>query len=154
VCDAVAYKLLRGSSLDGVVLLVAKLRSLDPDCVVDWTFPPEPASVGEARRAARHRLEGWGLEEQTFATDLVVSELATNVIRHAMGPIRLRLILDRTLTVEVSDDSDTAPHLRHARIQDETGRGLFIVASVSRHWGTRYSRTGKTIWAEQELSET
>jgi len=136
-----------------VVLLVAKLRSFDPDCVVDWTFPPEPASVGDARRAARHRLEQWGLEEQTFATDLVVSELATNVIRHATGPIRLRLILDRTLTVEVSDDSDTAPHLRHARIQDEGGRGLFIVASVSRHWGTRYSQTGKTIWAEQELAE-
>jgi PAS domain S-box-containing protein len=154
VCDAVAYKLLQGGSLDGAVVLVAKLRSLDPDRVIDWTFPPEPASVGQARRAARHQLEQWGLEEQTFATDLVVSELATNVIRHAIGPIRLRLILDRTLTVEVSDDSDTAPHLRHARIQDEGGRGLFIVASVSRHWGTRFSERGKTIWAEQELADT
>ncbi len=87
-----------------------------------------------------------------FVTDLVVSELATNVIRHAEGAIQLRLILDRTLTVEVSDDADTAPHLRHARLQDEGGRGLFLVASMTRHWGTRYEDGGKTIWAEQSLT--
>lgn len=87
-------------------------------------------------------------------TDLVVSELATNVIRHAVGRIRLRLIVDRTLTVEVSDDADTAPHLRHARLQDEGGRGLFLIASLTRHWGTRYGETGKTIWAEQDLTGT
>ncbi|WP_393101835.1 ATP-binding protein [Streptomyces sp. LN325] len=94
----------------------------------------------------------WGLEDHVFVTDLVVSELATNVIRHAEGAIQLRLILDRTLTVEVSDDADTAPHLRHARLQDEGGRGLFLVASMTRHWGTRYEDGGKTIWAEQSLT--
>lgn len=80
----------------------------------------------------------------------MVSELATNVIRHAQGPIRLRLILDRALSTEVSDDADTALHLRHARLQDEGGRGLFIVASLAQHWGTRYEETGKTIRAEQD----
>ncbi|MEU4098431.1 SpoIIE family protein phosphatase [Streptomyces sp. NPDC026673] len=153
VCDEVAYRVLRGSApQDGSALLVARTRSIAPDRMTSWTFPAEALSVGEARRAARGRLAEWGLEDQVPVTDLVVSELATNVIRHATGPIRLRLILDRGLTVEVHDDADTAPHLRHARLQDEGGRGLFLVASLTRHWGTRYEERGKTIWAEQELT--
>ncbi|MFJ5273471.1 SpoIIE family protein phosphatase [Streptomyces sp. NPDC088358] len=153
ICDVAAYKVLRGTAPeDGAALLVARTRSLAPDHVATWTFPPQPVSVREARRATRDRLAQWGLEDHVFVTDLVVSELATNVIRHAEGAIRLRLILDRTLTVEVSDDADTAPHLRHARLQDEGGRGLFLVASMTRHWGTRYEDGGKTIWAEQSLA--
>jgi anti-sigma regulatory factor (Ser/Thr protein kinase) len=152
ICDGAAYKVLRGTTPeDGAALLVARTRSIAPDRMSSWTFPPEAPSVREARRAARHQLAEWGLEDHAPVTDLVVSELATNVIRHAEGPIRLRLILDRRLTVEVHDDADTAPHLRHARLQDEGGRGLFLVASLTQHWGTRYEETGKTIWAEQEL---
>ncbi|MEU6340182.1 SpoIIE family protein phosphatase [Streptomyces sp. NPDC046977] len=152
ICDAVAYRLLRGTPQDGAALLVARVRGIDPDRIATWTFPAEPPSVPQARAAARDRLAHWGLEEHVPVTDLVVSELATNVVRHAVGPIRLRLILDLNLTVEVSDAADTAPHLRHARLQDENGRGLFIVASLTRHWGTRYEDDGKTIWAEQDLS--
>ncbi|WUD71350.1 SpoIIE family protein phosphatase [Streptomyces sp. NBC_00510] len=152
VCDEIVYKVLRGATpQDGAALLLARTRTIAPDHISSWTFPAEAPSVREARRAAHGRLAQWGLEDHAPVTDLVVSELATNVIRHARGPIRLRLILDRGLTVEVHDDADTAPHLRHARLQDEGGRGLFIVASLTRHWGTRYEETGKTIWAEQEL---
>ncbi|MGW0583818.1 ATP-binding protein, partial [Streptomyces sp. NPDC002920] len=82
-------------------------------------------------------------------TELVVSELFTNAIRYATGPIRLRLIKDRTLTCEVSDGSSTSPHLRRARLSDEGGRGLLLVAQLTERWGTRYTGTGKTIWAEQ-----
>lgn len=152
ICDTIAYTVVQGTPLDGVALLVARTRSLDPDQISSWTFPPEALSVREARRAVRDQLAAWDLEEHVPVTDLVVSELATNVVRHAEGGIRLRLIRDRTLTVEVSDDADTAPHLRHARLQDEGGRGLFLVASLSQHWGTRYEATGKTIWAEQDLT--
>ncbi|MET8244939.1 ATP-binding protein [Streptomyces sp. NPDC005202] len=63
----------------------------------------------------------------------------------------MRLILDRALTCEVSDSSATAPHLRHARMTDEGGRGLFIVAQLAQTWGARYSADGKTIWTEQTL---
>lgn len=44
------------------------------------------------------------------------------------------------------------PHLRHARAQDENGRGLFIAATPATRWGTRYGEEGKTIWVEQDLS--
>ncbi|KOV74876.1 hypothetical protein ADL00_00930 [Streptomyces sp. AS58] len=153
VCDEVAYEVLRDTTpADGAALLVARTRSIAPDRAPSWTFPPEPASVPEARRAARRQLTEWGLEDCLPAIELVVSELATNVTLHADGPIRLRLILDRRLTVEVHDDADTSPHLRHARLLDEGGRGLFLVACVASQWGTRYEDTGKTIWAEHEFS--
>ncbi|MFD3450594.1 SpoIIE family protein phosphatase [Streptomyces sp. NPDC058691] len=153
ITDSAVYEVLRDViPPDGAALLVARTRSLEAGHVFSRTFPAEPASVCEARKAARKQLTQWGLEEHTTTTDLVVSELATNVISHAKGAIRMRLIFDRTLTIEVSDNADTAPHLRHARLQDEGGRGLFIVASLVRNWGTRYEDSGKTIWAEQALT--
>jgi two-component sensor histidine kinase len=82
----------------------------------------------------------------------VVSELVTNAIRHAAPPIRLRLIHDATLIVEVSDASSTSPHLRRARTFDEGGRGLLLVAQLTERWGSRQHLTGKTIWAEQTLT--
>jgi hypothetical protein len=38
-------------------------------------------------------------------------------------------------------------------IFDEGGRGLLLVAQLTRRWGTRHSREGKTIWCEQPLAE-
>ncbi|MCW2870358.1 ATP-binding protein, partial [Actinacidiphila oryziradicis] len=79
------------------------------------------------------------------------SELVTNAIRHATGPIRLRLIRHQLLTCEVSDTSNSLPRLRHARTTDEGGRGLFLIAQLSHRRGTRYTPDGKIVWAEQEL---
>lgn len=51
----------------------------------------------------------------------------------------------------MSDGNSTAPHLRRARSDDEGGRGLFLVAQLTDHWGTRYAARGKIIWAELSL---
>lgn len=75
--------------------------------------------------------------------ELAVSELVTNAICYGNSPIQLRLILQSTLTCEVSDASSTAPHLRRARIFDEGGRGLLLVAQFTQRWGTRLGREGK-----------
>jgi two-component sensor histidine kinase len=88
-----------------------------------------------------------------FVTELVVSELVTNAIRYGAPPIQLRLIKDTALICEVSDASSTAPHMRRTRVFDEGGRGLLLVAQLTRRWGTRHSREGKTIWCEQPLAE-
>jgi hypothetical protein len=63
------------------------------------------------------------------------------------------LIRDRTLICEVSDASSTAPHLRRARVYDEGGRGLHMVAQLTQGWGTRQTTTGKVIWCEQALGD-
>jgi anti-sigma regulatory factor (Ser/Thr protein kinase) len=108
--------------------------------------------VAEARKVATQQLSAWGLDELAFTTELVVSELVTNAIRYASGPIRLRLITDRALICEVSDGAATAPHLRHPKTTDEGGRGLFLISQFTQRWGTRYTPEGKIIWAEQSLT--
>ncbi|NYI04359.1 SpoIIE family protein phosphatase [Allostreptomyces psammosilenae] len=150
-CDDVLASLLPERPSDDVALLLARTRALDEHHVATWDLAAEPSVVSDARKLATERLQAWGLQEATFATELVVSELVTNAIRHAAAPIRLRLIRDRSLICEVSDGSSTSPHLRRARSDEEGGRGLLLVAQVTQRWGTRYSLTGKTIWTEQDL---
>ncbi|MFB7828708.1 ATP-binding protein [Streptomyces hydrogenans] len=93
----------------------------------------------------------WDLAELEMATELLVSELVGNVTRHAPGPCRLRLLRSRTLICEVYDGSPTTPRIRRAAQTDEGGRGLQLVAALSRRWGTRFLAEGKCIWAEQEI---
>jgi anti-sigma regulatory factor (Ser/Thr protein kinase) len=136
---------------DDVALLVAGTRALDPGSTVHWEIPAEPSAVSRTRSAVLRLLADWGLDELAFTTELIVSELVTNALRYADGPIGLRLLRDRTLICEVYDDSSTSPRLRRARTTDEGGRGLFLVAQLAERWGTRYTADGKVIWTEQPL---
>ncbi|MEW1722981.1 SpoIIE family protein phosphatase [Streptomyces sp. NPDC093109] len=151
ICDTVLASLLPGRPADDVALLLARTRALGADQVVTWELACDPAIVAEARRNVSAQLAAWGLEEAVFTTELVVSELVTNAIRYGVAPIQLRLIHDGSLICEVSDGSNTAPHLRRARVSDEGGRGLMLVAQLTQSWGTRQGEGGKTIWAEQTL---
>ncbi|NEA66150.1 SpoIIE family protein phosphatase [Streptomyces sp. SID12488] len=151
VCDAVLKAVLPEQPGDDVALLLARTRALGAGRVAAWDVPPDPAHVAVTRQAAMEQLAAWGLEEEAFVTELVVSELVTNAIRYGEPPIQLRLIRDRALIVEVSDGSSTSPHLRRAHVYDEGGRGLLLVAQLTQRWGSRQTGTGKTIWAEQPL---
>jgi PAS domain S-box-containing protein len=150
-CDEVLEAVLGERPADDVALLVARTQALQSDRVATWDLPADPAAVGDARKEVGAKLAGWGLDDAIFVTELVVSELVTNAIRHAESPIQLRLIRDRTLICEVSDGSSTAPHLRRAKAFDEGGRGLLLVSQLTERWGTRQTQHGKTIWAEQPL---
>ncbi|MFE6284739.1 ATP-binding protein [Streptomyces sp. NPDC057877] len=118
----------------------------------EWTFPAEPGAVRAARGVVRRQLHGWDLDCVGDLAALLVSELVTNALRHATGPIGVRLVRpDRgggVLLVEVSDPLPDPPRERVARPEDESGRGLQLVASTSRRWGTRPGETGKTVWFE------
>ncbi|MET9555772.1 SpoIIE family protein phosphatase [Streptomyces sp. NPDC006645] len=151
-CDAVLRALLPERPADDVALLMARTRALDTAHVATWDVPREASAVARTRKEACRQLDVWGLDEAAYITELVVSELVTNAIRYGDAPIRLRLIRDKNLIIEVSDGSSTAPHLRRARSSDEGGRGLLLVAQLTRGWGTRQTYTGKTIWAEQSLT--
>ncbi|MEU0171815.1 SpoIIE family protein phosphatase [Streptomyces massasporeus] len=152
LCDTVITDLLPQRPADDVALLIARTRALDARQVATWAVPADPAAVAQTRKDVVEQLERWGLSDAVFVTELVVSELVTNAIRHAEPPVQLRLIHDSTLICEVSDGGNTAPHLRRARTYDEGGRGLLLVAQLTERWGTRQSAAGKTIWAEQTLT--
>ncbi|MEF9902408.1 SpoIIE family protein phosphatase [Streptomyces sp. P9-A2] len=149
LCRTVMDTLVPTRPYDDVALLLARTRLLDAGQVAFWDLPTDPAAVAEARRTATRQLGRWGLDELVFTTELIVSELVTNAIRYATGPVRLRLIRERTLVCEVYDGGATTPHLRHPRAMDEGGRGLLLVSQLAQQWGTRFVPEGKVIWAEQ-----
>jgi PAS domain S-box-containing protein len=149
VADKAIKALLPGQPHDDVALLVARTHALDAAHVASWRVPADPAAVAEARREAAAQLKKWGLADAVPTTELIVSELVTNAIRHAEPPIVLRLIHDGSLICEVSDASSTSPHSRRAHVLDEGGRGLLLIGILAERWGTRHNGTGKTIWAEQ-----
>ncbi|MGW6564037.1 SpoIIE family protein phosphatase [Streptomyces sp. NPDC054975] len=151
LCAQIVAQLVPEHVRDDVTLLVVRTRALDARQVAAWELSPDPALVARARAMAAEQLGRWGLDDLAFTTELVVSELVTNAIRHASGPIGVRLIRDRSLICEVSDSQHTSPHARYAGNDEEGGRGLFMVAQLTDHWGTRYMPAGKTIWAEQAL---
>ncbi|MEU1269352.1 SpoIIE family protein phosphatase [Streptomyces sp. NPDC005799] len=150
-CRAVLESQLPAKPSDDVALIVARTRALSADRVAEWEVPSDPAAVGKTRAAVSRQLTGWGLEELSFATELILSELVTNAMRYGADPIQVRVLFDRTLICEVFDSSSTSPHLRYAAMTDEGGRGLFLVAQLAERWGTRYTPEGKVIWAEQSL---
>ncbi|MGW5236298.1 ATP-binding SpoIIE family protein phosphatase [Streptomyces nodosus] len=145
-------RLCRKPRAKDIALLLARVRRVAPDDTVFWELPAEPSQVAHARSLAAAQLTRWGLDEPVFATEIIVSELVTNAIRYAGGPIGLRLIRHRVLVCEVSDPSQSQPYLRRAQLSDEGGRGLFLVAQLTRRWGSRYHPGGKTIWTEQPLT--
>ncbi|MFI0714275.1 SpoIIE family protein phosphatase [Streptomyces inhibens] len=152
-CEAALGALLPERPSDDIALLVASTRVLDAAHVADWDVPPDPSAVAQIRAAAVRKLIDWGLAEEAFTAELILSELVTNSIRYASGPIGVRLIRDTSLICEVSDRSSTSPHLRQAATTDEGGRGLFLIAQLAERWGTRYTSSGKVIWTEQVLTD-
>ncbi|MFH8704557.1 ATP-binding protein [Streptomyces rubrogriseus] len=146
------------------------------DCA-EWVFPAAPDAVRTARALVRRTLDEWRLGSVGDIAALLVSELVTNALRHATGPIGVRLVrgpaptagapgvagatgatgaagatgADGVLLVEVSDPLPDPPRERVARPDDEDGRGLQLVASAARRWGTRPGETGKTVWFELAL---
>lgn len=145
------------------------LQPHPPQRVSELRLAALVTAVGCARRFARHTLRSWrldGLDELGDSVDLVTSELVTNAVRatgiteehpryvdlYDQPPnvviVRLRL-LAASLFVEVWDADPTPPTSREPTLHEEGGRGLFLVAAVSKAWNFYPSRAGgKVVWAE------
>ncbi|GAB7103954.1 ATP-binding protein [Streptomyces phaeofaciens JCM 4814] len=121
-----------------------------------FRLPRHPAAVGLARRRVRDHLADWGHgpDDRALADAvLVVSELATNVVRH--GPLLERefevavtALADGSCLIEVSDEGRLEPRLRVVGEWEEHGRGLHMVEHIATAWGVwSRGRHGKTVWA-------
>ncbi|MFF4962596.1 SpoIIE family protein phosphatase [Streptomyces sp. NPDC001222] len=152
-CDTIIRSLnTRGGRKDDVALLMARLNGIEPDDVAVWRLAPEPVEAGRARSVVREQLHEWGLGALADNAELMVSELVTNSVRHAHGRrVELRLVRGDTLLCEVDDDDHTLPTLLHAGPGDEFGRGLRVVSTLAREWGTSRTSAGKTAWFELTL---
>ncbi|MFF8194882.1 SpoIIE family protein phosphatase [Streptomyces bobili] len=152
-CDTIIRALnTRGGRKDDVALLLARLNGIEPDDVAEWTFPLDPAQAGRARAVVREQLHDWGLARLAGPAELMVSEVVTNAVRHSHGrPVTMRLVRGDTLLCEVDDDDHELPTLLSAGPDDEAGRGLRVVSTLAREWGTSRTAVGKSVWFELTL---
>jgi anti-sigma regulatory factor (Ser/Thr protein kinase) len=112
------------------------------------SFPEQPESVTAARRFATGVLRQLS-PEVTATVELLVSELATNCIRHTDSAFDLTIIqAGREIRVEATDYDDAGnPTLRSPKPADPSGRGLRIVDALAAAWGVEHrSAHGKTVW--------
>ncbi|MGW1955967.1 SpoIIE family protein phosphatase [Streptomyces sp. NPDC001920] len=152
-CDTIIRALnTRGGRKDDVALLMARLNGIAPQDVAEWRLSLDPVEVGRARAVVREQLHSWGLPTPADSAELMVSELVTNALRHSHSrPVVLRLVRGDTLLCEVDDDDHDLPTLLSAGPHDEAGRGLRVVSTLAREWGTTRTGGGKTVWFELAL---
>jgi anti-sigma regulatory factor (Ser/Thr protein kinase) len=127
----------------------------DPQ-VADAQVPNRSDSVYAARAFLVRLLDGWGVSEDHIDdAALLTSELMANAVEHGSGDVRLRIeVNDGLLQVRVHDDADGVPEANQADPGSPGGRGLWIVQSVARDWGSdsEDDGSGKTVWFELEIS--
>ncbi|MBC7267303.1 MAG: ATP-binding protein [Dietzia sp.] len=131
------------------------LDAVSPDRAYWLELPAHRSSVGLARRSANIWLTPWRLPEELCAdTALLLSELATNAVRHTLSTrilCGIGLIAELSLRVEVHDRG--LPHHRLAvgrsGLDGESGRGLFLVDQLASAWGVDRSglTDGNVVWA-------
>jgi hypothetical protein len=137
------------SSLEHASDLDATKQVCDRHSSVERLFVPLPAAIGEARGFVAGVLGAWGDDPLGAQAAVIVSELATNAVRHARSPFRVSIArTESSVRVGVRDASRDLP----ARIDGDTartgGRGIALIAALADAWGTDAETDGKTVWAE------
>ncbi|WEV29102.1 ATP-binding protein [Streptomyces sp. 71268] len=137
------------------------------------TLADTPNAVGLARLHTADVLSRWGVHSDTIETvQLLVSELATNAVRYPKQDeaqaspfsswnraqtfeFMLEIVGD-VVRVSVWDRDTRPPVLKEVGVEATGGRGIFIVAALSRRWGHHPARgtAGKVVWAEVGLTPT
>jgi anti-sigma regulatory factor (Ser/Thr protein kinase) len=115
-----------------------------------------PAAITSARRYTAAVLSVWYVPSDVIETStLLVSELATNALRHGQlrddDAERLRLRLHRRsrgVRIEVLDRNPSPPERRWADDGSEDGRGLLLVQALSSQWGFYRAWAYKVVWCE------
>jgi len=147
----------RADDVDDIALLLVRPHLHQRPRVATYNVVPHAAKVRDIRQWALEALDEWGgLEHIADPVQLIVSELVTNVIRHATGhqaTIRLERHEDR-LVLAVVDPDATPPRPTRADADDEGGRGLYLVEALADRWGTRHlTAGGKLVWCELAMTD-
>ncbi len=117
---------------------------------LDQTLPNDSSAPAEVRRALASFLTGSGLPQLIDDAQLLASELVTNAVRHARGPIGVHAhVRDGVLHLEVRDGAgDCPPVPRQANPEDTGGRGMELVSKLASRWGWHADKQCKIVWVD------
>jgi len=119
-------------------------------------FGNAPPAVSDARRFVVAELADLP-RSVVDEIAVMVSELATNCVRHTDAEFRVRVEHDsRRVRIEVTDRGSGMPTVRVPPATEPTGRGLRIVRELSDSFGVRPlpDPPGKTVWFVVNLDHT
>jgi anti-sigma regulatory factor (Ser/Thr protein kinase) len=107
-----------------------------------------PEAVSEARSAVRAAIAAWEVPVDADVAALLTSELVTNAIRHETGDTVTVFVTCSYghLRVDVHDTSRFFPVLLDSSADEETGRGLMLVDTLSAKWGCDRTPAGKAVY--------
>ncbi|MDX3308647.1 SpoIIE family protein phosphatase [Streptomyces sp. NPDC054884] len=135
---------------DDVTLLLVRMIGYRKGDTATWRLPAREDAPARARAHVAARLRRWHTRDDLRDdVTLLVSELVTNAVRFAAGPVTVRLIrAGHGLLFEVGDTGNGRPRLSRGGLLDDGGRGLRVVHRLTTRWGVRWTDTGKVVWAE------
>jgi anti-sigma regulatory factor (Ser/Thr protein kinase) len=110
---------------------------------------PDPSAAAIARQVVDDACRAWRLDGVRDAAQLVVTELVSNVVRHAGTDMELSLTArPGELCLAVRDGSPLLPSPAAWRgLAADTGRGLVVIRALAVAWGATPSGDGKVVWA-------
>ncbi|MEU9134159.1 ATP-binding protein [Kitasatospora sp. NPDC048540] len=138
--------------------LVAVIEGPQADESRQWSLPHHERAATTARDVTRHTLRAWGLDDDCVdRTLLVVSELVTNAVEHALPPVTLHLEMpenDAVVSVAVDDGgaSQEPGDWVASCAPDEHGRGSLIVTALASDHGVTPGPGHATHWAELPIA--
>jgi anti-sigma regulatory factor (Ser/Thr protein kinase) len=115
---------------------------------------PTVAAPAAARKVVAAVLRGWGLAAGIADAEHIVTELVTNAIRHAPGPVCYELELvghSDGVRIYVADGSAARPVVVEQSPLVANGRGMRIVQALAASWGADEHHGGKRVWADLAL---
>jgi anti-sigma regulatory factor (Ser/Thr protein kinase) len=110
---------------------------------------PDPSATAIARQAVKDACRAWRLDHVQEAAELVITELVSNVVRHAGTDMEISLSASPgALRLAVRDGHPASPRSGAAGATlAESGRGLVVIQALAIEWGTTPTADGKVVWA-------
>ncbi|MEV5177986.1 ATP-binding protein [Streptomyces flaveolus] len=128
--------------------LASSATPREGECFRRWySLAHDATAPAAARHLTRDVLGRWGLSEESCDTAvLLVSELVTNAVQHALPPVSLSLQQriaggEREVRIHVGDGGPASDG-RHLADSDEHGRGLFLLAALASASGAERDPAG------------
>ncbi|WP_245715790.1 ATP-binding protein [Micromonospora peucetia] len=126
----------------------AGLAATPPAAVVGADLPPVVGAARQARQLVAEGCDRWNLHELVEPACIAVTEMVNNVVAHAHTTMTVRLApRNDTLHLAVRDHSSRQPTFTgSAPLDTAGGRGLLLIDTVARSWGSSRVPDGKVVW--------
>ncbi|MCI4062516.1 ATP-binding protein [Micromonospora sp. R77] len=119
-----------------------------PAAMLGGELLPAVEAAREARALVTDACLRWGMPELAESACIAVTEMVNNVVAHARTPMTVRVAPgDHCLHLAVRDHSRRHPAFAGvAPVNSAGGRGLLLIDTVARRWGSTPLPDGKVVW--------